>query len=388
MNVLALGPAVYNTSPGQRFRMEQWARHLAEEGLRITFAPFEDEALHAILYQRGHLAQKAALMAAALARRLMLLGRAREYDVIYLFREASLIGPAVVERLLARWGTPMVFDFDDAIWVPYASPANSYLSYLKCFGKTATLCRISRHVLAGNSYLAAYARRYNRQVTVVPTTIDTADYHVAPPRFSSGLVTIGWTGSYSTVQHLDTLRPALTALRCKQPFRLMVIGTPAYQLEGVEVQAKPWAAASEVTDLQQFDIGVMPLPDDEWSRGKCGLKLLQCMGVGVPVIGSPVGVNTDIIQEGVNGFLAKSEEDWVKKLALLIENPELRRKIGLAGRKTVDERYSSRHWAGKVRAVFEQVVNRASAGKHRQASSRLHTPRHYVVSPTPFCAPQ
>src|SRR6516164_5472903 len=102
MNVLALGPAVYNTSPGQRFRMEQWARHLAEEGLRITFAPFEDEALHAILYQRGHLAQKASLMAAALARRLMLLGRAREYDVIYLFREASLIGPAVVERLLAR----------------------------------------------------------------------------------------------------------------------------------------------------------------------------------------------------------------------------------------------------------------------------------------------
>lgn len=371
MNILALGPALYDTSPGQRFRMEQWARYLEADGVRCDFAPFEDEALHAILYQRGRLAQKATLMASAMARRLMLLPRARDYDLIYLFREASLIGPAVIERLLALRGTPMVFDFDDAVWVPYASPANSYLSYLKCFGKTATLCRISRHVLAGNPYLAAYARRYNDQVTVIPTTIDTTVYRVASPRPSGGLVTIGWTGSYSTVQHLDTLRPALTALRRTRPFRLMVIGTPTYQLEEVEVLAQPWKADSEVTDLQQFDIGVMPLPDDEWSRGKCGLKLLQCMGVGVPVIGSPVGVNSDIIQDGVNGFLAATDEEWLEKLALLIENPELRRKIGLAGRRTVEERYSSRLWAGKVRAVFEEIVSQPGAGnchKHQLGS--------------------
>src|SRR5262249_51400677 len=142
----------------------------------------------------------------------------------------------------------------------------------------------SRHVLAGNPYLAEYARQHNKNVTIVPTTIDPVAYTVrsAQPDAGSHPITIGWTGSYSTVQHLDTLPPALLQLHRRCPFRLLVIGTPSYSLEGVEVVARPWKAASEVSDLHQFDVGLMPLPDDNWSRGKCGLKMLQCMGVGVP----------------------------------------------------------------------------------------------------------
>ncbi|HJT78805.1 MAG TPA: glycosyltransferase, partial [Gemmataceae bacterium] len=258
MRVLVLGPAIYDTSPGQRFRIEQWARHLEGGGFEFTFAAFEDEALHRILYERGRVLRKAGLLARAFGRRFRLLPRVKDYDLVYVFREAALAGPALVERLIARRGVPVVFDFDDAVWVPYVSPANRYLSYLKCFGKTATLCRISRHVLAGNPYLAAYARRHNPNVTVVPTTIDTEAYRVRPegPPAAGAPVTVGWTGSYSTVQHLDLLRPALAELRRRVPFRLVVIGTPSYQVDGVETVARPWRAASEVEDLQQFDVGV------------------------------------------------------------------------------------------------------------------------------------
>lgn len=360
MNVLVLTPALYDTSPGQRFRIEQWARYLDKEGVQFTFVPFEDDSLHRILYQRGQLGGKALLMGKAFARRLALLPRVTQFDLVYLFREAALLGPSIVERLFVRSGVPMVFDFDDAIWVRYTSPANGWLSHLKCSGKTATFCRISQHVLAGNPYLAAYAARYNANVSVVPTTIDTDVYQVRPQDNDEGtpLVTIGWTGSFSTVQHLNGLRQVLVALRRRYAFRLLVIGTSAFELEGVEVLARPWAAESEVAELQHFDIGVMPLPDDEWSRGKCGLKLLQCMGVGVPVIGSPVGVNGDIIQHGINGFLARTETEWLEKLALLIEKPTLRAAMGLQGRRTVEERYSGQAWAGKVRNIFEQVVSR------------------------------
>lgn len=358
MKILVLGPAVHDTSPGQRFRIEQWARYLEQEGLTFVEEPFEDKELHRVLYQRGHRVRKAALVAKAFARRFRLLSRARRFDAVYLFREGTLAGPAVFERLLARKGVPIVYDFDDAVWVPYVSPTNRYLSYLKCFGKTATLCRLSAHVMAGNEYLAGYARRHNDRVSVVPTTIDTAAYQVRPypPGWDARPVTIGWTGSHSTVQHLDTIRPALQKLRERLAYRLVVIGTPEYRLEGVDVVAKPWRSATEVADLQEFDVGLMPLPDDDWSRGKCGLKLLQCMGVGVPVVGSPVGVNREIIREGVTGFTATSTEEWVEKLAAVVANPELRRTMGLNGRRCVEEQYSARVWAPRVREIFETVI--------------------------------
>ncbi|MBK9316901.1 MAG: glycosyltransferase family 4 protein [Acidobacteria bacterium] len=277
-----------------------------------------------------------------------------------MFREAALLGPAVIERVLGWTRVPVVFDFDDAVFVSYVSPSNGYLSKLKFPGKTAGVCRLSAHVMAGNSYLADYARRYNPNVTIIPTTIDTEKYL---PLTNTPLKTgnrkletvIGWSGSFSTVQHLDTLRGALLRLGQSEKFGMRVIGTTVYRLNGIEVEAMPWRSATEVEDLQAIDIGVMPLPDDDWSRGKCGLKALQYMALGIPTICSPVGVNTEIIQDGVNGFIADSEEEWVAKLKRLIHSPELRHEIGMAGRKTVEERYSAAVQAPRVFEVFQSV---------------------------------
>ena len=366
MRVLALMPGLYDTSPGQRYRLEQWEPLLRERGVEITWAPFEDDELHSIVYKPGRMGKKLQLVTRNLARRLSTINRARKYDLVYILREAALLGPPVFERLLHQQRVPFVFDFDDAIFVSYRSPSNGYLSYLKFASKTKTICRLASHVMVGNPYLAEYAGAVNDNVTVIPTTIDTVKYRVSPPKTTDGPITIGWTGSFSTVQHLDTLRGALKKLAETEKFRLRVIGTPTYELSSVDVEAMQWRAATELEDLRAIDIGVMPLPDDNWSKGKCGLKALQFMALGIPTICSPVGVNTDIIQDNENGFLAMSESEWVDKLTRLLRDAELRRRLGDAGRVTVEQRYSAATQAPRVYEILKSV----------QREPQINTERH------------
>jgi glycosyltransferase involved in cell wall biosynthesis len=292
----------------------------------------------------------------------------RRYDAVYVLREMALLGPPLFERALARSGVPFIFDFDDAVFVPYVSPANGYLSYLKFPGKTRTICRLAAHVMAGNAYLADYARQVNDRVTVVPTTIDTEKYAVEE-REANDPPVVGWSGSYSTAQHLDTLRGALRRLARTERFRLRVIGAPGYSLDGVDVEAMPWRPETEVADLRRIDVGMMPLPNEPWSRGKCGLKALQYMALGIPTVCSPVGVNSEIITDGVNGHLAATEDEWVEKLSRLLRSAELRRRLGRAGRATVEERYSAEGQAPRVFQIIESVVG--AAGETR-AGARGH----------------
>lgn len=354
-------PGLYDTSPGQRYRLEQWDPLLRERGVEITYAPFEDEELHSVVYQPGRIGKKLQLVTRGLTRRLSTINKARNYDLIYILREAALLGPPLFERLIHQQRVPFVFDFDDAIFVSYRSPSNGYLSYLKFASKTRTICRLASHVMVGNPYLADYARQVNDNVTVVPTTIDTEKYRVRSRETTSGPLVIGWTGSYSTVQHLDTLRGALQKLTETEQFRLRVIGTPTYECAPIEVEAMKWRAATELEDLSAIDIGVMPLPDDNWSKGKCGLKALQFMALGIPTVCSPVGVNTDIIQDNENGFLAGSESEWVEKLRQLLRSAELRRRLGDAGRATVEQKYSAAIQAPRVYEVFKSVLRGANA---------------------------
>jgi len=365
MRVLALMSAPYDTSPSQRYRLEQWEPLLRERGVDITYASFEDEELHALIYKHGMIWKKLQLVTRGLGRRLSLVRKVKDYDLVYILREAALLGPPIFERLIAQSGVPMVFDFDDAIFVSYRSPSNGYLSYLKFASKTKTICRIASHVMVGNPYLADYARQVNDHVTVIPTTIDTEKYRVPQRREKTGPPVIGWTGSHSTVQHLDTLRGALKKLAEKESFRLRVIGTPTYELPPVEVEAMRWRADTELEDLSAIDIGMMPLPDDRWSKGKCGLKALQFMAAGIPTICSPVGVNTDIIQDDENGFLAATEDEWVEKLSRLLRSAELRQRLGHAGRVTVEEKYSAITQTPRVYEIFKSVLRDVSVPVRR-----------------------
>lgn len=376
MRLLALVPSLYDKSPGQRYRLEQWEPLLRERGVDITYAPFECAELNDVVYKQGQIAKKLRLVVQALGRRAALLSKLTNYDVIYLHREAALLGPAVFERLIHRSGVPIVFDFDDAIFLSYKSPSNGYLSYLKFAGKTKTNCRLAAHVMVGNPYLAEYARQFNQNVSIIPTTIDTDKYKPVNIEDSSGPLVIGWTGSHSTVQHLDTLRSALAKLAQRESIRLRVIGTPNYQIEGVEFETIMWRSETEVEDLSAVDIGIMPLPDDNWARGKCGAKALQFMAMGIPTVCSPVGVNTDIIQDNENGLIANSEDEWIEKLSLLIRSRELRARLGKAGRQTIEQRFSAAVQAPRVYEVLESVVRKSPVAVDSGLQSARATENH------------
>ena len=356
MNVLVLLPYLYDTVPGQRFRIEQWPRCLEPMGVRFQFVPFESPALQQVWCAQGRYGRKLAELLRGIGRRIRDVARLDgRWDLIVIFRELLPIGPALLERWTARAGIPVVYDFDDAIFLPNVSEVHKAWGWLKWPGKTGTICRLSRHVIAGNDYLQAYARRYNERVSVIPTTIDTDAYLMKHSQAVEGVPVIGWSGSRTTVPHLRGLDQALQVLRRSAEFQLKVVGTERYALDGVEVNAHAWQAQTEAEDIQSFHIGVMPLPDDPWARGKCGLKALQYMALGVPVVASPVGVNTQIIQDGRNGLLASSAKEWVEQLSRLMRDEPLRTRLAREARATVERWYSAKAQAPCLLEIFSQL---------------------------------
>ena len=356
MRVLALCPAPLDRYPAQRFRIEQWAPGLRALGVDLQFESFMSPELHGALYEPGRYTAKAAWLFEALLRRARRLGRVNQFDLVYVLRETSLLGPAVFERWLGIKNVPFVFDFDDAIFLPNSSRANRFFGFLKFPGKTATACRLAAHVMAGNDYLADYARQFNRYVTVVPTTIDVDKYRPTEPRWESAKPRLVWTGSPSTAPYLESLHGALLRLQKYCDFQLRVIGAPQASLPGLEVERLPWHAASEASDLQGAWAGLMPVPDDAWARGKCGCKALQYMAMGLPAVCSPVGMNARLVRDGENGFLASSEEEWVEKLRILFKSADLRRRIGQSGRQTVEAWYSAEIQVPRVYDVFASTL--------------------------------
>jgi glycosyltransferase involved in cell wall biosynthesis len=355
MRVLAWVPQQLGTSPGQRFRIEQWAPLLSRHGIDIDFSPFAGPELTSRLARPGRPGVKAWGVLGALVRRLVEAGRTPRPDLVYIFRESALLGPSLAERLLSLRRIPFVFDFDDAVWVRYVSPTNGPLSYLRCPSKTATVCRTARHVMAGNNFLREYALRHNPRVSVVPTTIDTQKY--APlPHPPDRLPVIGWSGSFSTVQYMELVRPALETLARRRSFRLKIVGGSGVVVRGIEVECLPWRPETEVADIATFDVGLMPLSEDEWARGKCGLKALQYMALAVPAVVSPVGVNTEIVDHGKNGLLAATQDDWVEGLDRLLSDPRMRHDMGEAARITVEQRYSAGVVAPKVAGILRKAA--------------------------------
>jgi len=361
LRVLVLTIKPKGLSPGQRFRLEQWAAPLSSKhGVTMDFVPFESRELTGLLYRQGHTGRKAFWIARDFLRRAGTVLRARRYDAVIVYREAALIGPAIYERLLAWSGVPMFFDFDDAIWSQSQDSAsvNGAFSRLHFWGKTSTTCRIATGVIAGNSYLADYALQRNDNVIVIPTTIKLDDYPVQPEPAADEPFIVGWTGSLSTLQHFEFARGALERLARQRKLQVKIICNepPSRPIEGAENVFIRWTEDREAENVGACHAGIMPLPDDSYTRGKCGLKAIQFMATGRPVVIAPVGMNNDLIEHGVNGFLAGSEDEWVEHLNALADSPELRARIGAAGRKTVETGYTAEVGASKLASALRSAT--------------------------------
>ncbi len=351
--ILALLPYPTGRAPGQRYRIEQWAPFLEAEGLPIILSPFLPAWAMDVLYERGHRLTKAHAMLIGYARRFWQLRALRGYDLFFVYREATLLGPSWVEWLAAR-RAPVIFDFDDAIFLREVSHANRWAGRLRPPGKTATLCRLARQVTVGNEVLACFGRQHNPNVTVIPSTINTANY-MPQRRRPNPRPVVGWTGSPTTVKYLAALHPVLLQLRGTIDFEMLVVGARV-ELPGIDVRYAPWNASTEADDLQSIDVGLMPLSDDPWSRGKSGMKALQYMALAIPPVVSPVGANREIVRDGRNGFHASHPEEWLEKITLLIRDQQLHARLGQEARRCVEKHYSAAVQAPSLARVFRDAL--------------------------------
>jgi glycosyltransferase involved in cell wall biosynthesis len=344
-------------SPGQRFRFEQYLEYLEENGFECQLSNIVTEEEDQILYSKGNYLKKGLLAKNAYLRRTKDTKMAHHYDIIFIFREAYLTGSTRFEKAFAASGAKIIYDFDDAIWLPNVSKENKRLQKLKNPLKTQEIIAYADMVFAGNAYLAAYAREFCDNVKVLPTTIDT-DYHKRKEKATEDRLCIGWTGTQTTLRYLEELKGVFKSLKEKygEKVYFKVICDTPWEVEELDIKNEKWSKEREIEQLEEIAIGVMPLSDDEWSRGKCGFKGLQYMAMEIPAVLSPVGVNKEIIEDGKNGFLANDEESWFRILSLLIESHELRENLGKEGRKTIIERYSVSAWKEKYVEYFNEVL--------------------------------
>jgi len=341
MKILFVVPYPPGKAPSQRFRFEQYLDFLKEKQWQINVASFMDEKTWRILYNPGHSVQKIGGILKGFLKRFTLLFSVPAYDFIFIHREATPIGPPWFEWVVAKiLKKKIIYDFDDAIWLPNVSENNKIVAGIKWHQKVNAVCKWAYKVSCGNAYLQDYAKQFNYNAVVIPTTIDTINLHNQVKTQNTAKVVIGWTGTHSTMKYLEPVVPILQQLEESYNFEFCVISNqkPAFSLRSLTY--KPWRKESEIADLLHFNVGIMPLADDPWAKGKCAFKALQYMALGIPALVSPVGMNTEVVEQNINGYLCNTAEQWYAGLAEMISNPALRIKLGKAAREQIQNNYA------------------------------------------------
>lgn len=354
--ILFIAPYPFGRVASQRFRFEQYWDTIAAQH-QPHFQSFFSESAFRILYRKGFILSKTFAVVKGFIRRLVLLLQISNYDIIFIHREATPLGVPLIEWVIAKiYRKPIVYDFDDAIWLPNTSSENKFVALFKCHWKTKYLCKWAWKITCGNDFLCDYAKQFHSNVLFLPTTLDTkkvpatnreleTNNHQQPP-------TIGWTGTHSTLKYLHSLLPVLQDLEKEIAFRFVVIAdkNPVLRLKNHEFIL--WQKETEWKDLAQVDIGLMPLGQDVWAEGKCGFKILQYMALAIPALASPTKVNQKIILDGSNGFICQTKEEWKRNILELVKNISLREKMGKLGNETLRENYSKERWEAFYLKLF------------------------------------
>ncbi|CAG0939478.1 hypothetical protein BROC_00660 [Candidatus Brocadiaceae bacterium] len=335
-----------------------YLEYFQREGIHCTIAPlfddfyftFRDLATPATV---GEIVKHGGYFSRRIIERISNTLQGNQFDVVVVEKELIPYFPFGLEILLRRHQPKMVSLFDDAVHVHYRNHPWRIVRVL-CQKKIQHVVEISTHVITWNRTLAEYARQFNPHVTTVDTAIDLRRYHCKTAEANPNRrVVIGWIGTPNSFRYLSGLEHVFQILSDRYDVELRVISSSAFRSGNIPVSNRKWSLETEVNDLCSCDIGIMPLVDDEWTRGKSAYKLVQYMGVGLPTVSSPVGVNIEMISDGVNGFLADTTESWIEKLSLLIENPDLRRQQGSAGRGLVEKKYSIQSVAPRLIQVLK-----------------------------------
>lgn len=353
-----------------RYRIESFARLLERDGHRCVVCVPAPIAWKERLYERPGRWGKMLYLFLVLLRRVAQVRHVLAADAVFFRGPVFPYGPPVFERIIHLFNKRLVVDLDDAIWEPPAY-VNSPFVRLMDFGWTAKMARLCRHAVAGNAIIADYVQERGCPATIIPTCIDmTLHTQKNYPERADGKVVLGWTGLKDNLGYLDAILPALQALARDYPIELMVSTGKPYEAEGVAVNNRLWKLADEINYLAEADIGLMPLEDTPRARGKCAFKALQYMGVGTPVVLSPVGMNAEVVEDGLTGFLADSVEIWRDRLERLIRDPALRERMGRAARRAIEERYSIDACYPEFKRVMEHVASENRERNHAPADDQ------------------
>lgn len=354
LKILFLVPYPVKSAPSQRFRVELFLPELKKAGIRFRLSSFMDERTWEVLYKKRSFFLKAfGLLKGIVNRWVTVIFISPSYDYVFIHREAAPIGPPVFEWWLTKiYRKKIIYDFDDAIWIPNTSSENYFINWFKAFWKVKYICKWAHKVVAGNDYLCTYARQFNKNVVNIPTIVDVTTLHHKNELGQNGTRVLGWTGSHSTLKYLDMIVPTIDELQNEIPFDFLVIADKKPALKLKNWHFVPWKVETETEDLSKINIGVMPLPEDAWSEGKCGFKLIQYFALGIPAVASPVGVNKHIVEQGKSGFLCANNDEWKMALSKLLRDAPLSVEMGKEGRKKIERQYSLQSQLQKFLDLF------------------------------------
>ena len=355
MRVLTLVPSQKGYSPGQRGSIELWEDILKPEGIELIYAPFETDKLREILHKAGNTSTKVFEMIRGYANRIKLLQNLDEFDAVFVYREAALLGPAFLEKMAAR-KKPIIYQLDDPLFMPYKSPSNGYLSYLKFFSKIKEIIRISKVVMVNSTHIREYAAQFNKNIWQVPSIVDTKIFSYKPTAENLKRPCIGWSGSPTTLKNIQLVKKPLQKMSEKDIADIHFIGGTDFGLENVKYTAQKWNGATEVEDLRRIQIGLVPLPENSWNGYKFIMKTAQYMALGIVPVGTPMASNPEVIRHGENGFLAEKDEEWVEYLTLLAEDSNLRNSMSRQAAQDAQENYSLEANAQKVIEAFRAAL--------------------------------
>jgi glycosyltransferase involved in cell wall biosynthesis len=340
-----------------RYRVYQYLPYLREHGIKCDVFPFMSPAMYQEMFSPGHQIKKLRYYLQAVLKRLSILFHAKKYDLIFMQKECLPFGTPLMERLFKQWKIPTIFDYDDALFL---FKSNKYNKFAKLFKRPNRIFKIFKSVdcvLAGNNYLREQAAKYCQDARTFYVAEDLARF-TPRSQANNDIITIGWFGSNTTEKYLSLVRGALREICQQYPeVRLKIVGGGEFQDEQIPIEHVSWSLEGEVAALHSFDIGIMPLPLEEWSKGKCGGKARTYMAVGLPAVCTGIGYNLELIEHGKTGFLVQSHQDWVNTLSMLIQEPSLRQQVGRMARASVEKHFSLNILAPELRKILLEIAN-------------------------------
>lgn len=361
--MLVLCPFPQGVAAGQRLKYEQYFDRWREDGWEIEVSPFMDDAMWKIVYEPGHICAKIVGVLRGHLRRLRDLFRIRRYDLIYVFMFVTPFLTSAMERTVRALARRLIYDVEDNILVEQNLPKhmnpNTIVRLIKRPQKARYLIRTADHVVTSSPFFNDFCLNINvyGACTYVSSSVDTDRFQPSTQYSNDQPVIIGWTGTFSSKIFLDQLRGVLARLAERVQFKMRVIGNFDYELPGVDLEVVRWSAENEVRDLQALDIGVYPLPIDDWVLGKSGLKAIQYMAFGLPCVATEVGTTPMLITDYVNGRLVKTDDEWMEALEELIRDPALRRRLGERAREDALANYSLQVIGQKYEEILKKVMN-------------------------------